>query len=114
MVKRQAALDGVFAALADPIRRHIVERLARGELTVGEIAARYSISQPAISKHVKVLERCGLLKRHVVGREHRCRLAPRALRTAGDWLTVQERFWNQSFDRLDDYLSRTREGNDDL
>jgi DNA-binding transcriptional ArsR family regulator len=110
MVKHSVALDGVFSALSDPTRRNIVERLALGELTAGEIAASFPISQPAISKHLKVLERCGLLKRTIVGREHRCRLAPRAMRSAAAWLETQERFWNRSFDRLDDYFARTSEG----
>ncbi len=113
MVKHQIALDAVFSALSDPTRRHIVERLTRGELTAGEIAAGFSLSQPAISKHLKVLERSGLLKRTVVGREHRCRLAPRAMRTAAEWLETQQRFWNQSFDRLDDYLLRASKGKTD-
>jgi DNA-binding transcriptional ArsR family regulator len=109
MVKHEGALDAVFSALSDPIRRQIVERLTRGELTAGEIAAGFSVSQPAISKHLKVLERSGLLKRTIVGREHRCRLAPHAIRTAAEWLDMQERFWSQTFDRLDAYLSRTTE-----
>ncbi len=104
-------LDAVYSALSDPTRRHIIEKLARRELTAGEIAAGFTMSQPAISKHLKVLERCGLLKRRVVGREHRCRLNPRAMRDAAAWIDTQQRFWNQSFDRLDDYLSHASEGN---
>lgn len=108
MVKHSTKLDEVFAALSDPTRRHIVERLARAnELTAGVIAADFSISLPAISKHLKVLERCGLLRRTIVGREHHCRLNPRAMRAAADWLEAQERFWNASFDKLDELLSRT-------
>lgn len=108
-MKSQAALDSIFSALSDPTRRRIVERLARGELTAGEIAAGFSLSQPAISKHLKVLERSGLLKRTIVGREHRCRLAPRTMRDAAEWLERQQRFWNQALDNLEDYLSRTSE-----
>jgi DNA-binding transcriptional ArsR family regulator len=107
MVKYQATLDDVFAALSDPVRRKIVERLTRGERTAGELASGFAISQPAISKHIKVLERSGLLKRKVVGREHHLRLAPRAMRGAATWLEAQERFWNQSFDNLEAYLART-------
>jgi DNA-binding transcriptional ArsR family regulator len=108
MVKHLSKLDDVFAALSDPTRRQIVERLARtDELTAGAIAADFSISLPAISKHLKVLERCGLLNRTVVGREHHCRLNPRAMRAAADWLEAQERFWNASFDKLDELLSNT-------
>ncbi len=110
MVKYSDRLDEVFAALSDPTRRHIVERLARAdELTAGAIAADFSISLPAVSKHLKVLERCGLLRRKVVGREHHCRLNPRAMRRAATWLEAQERFWNASFDKLDELLSRTAE-----
>jgi DNA-binding transcriptional ArsR family regulator len=109
MVKHSAALDGVFGALSDPVRRHIVERLTRGELTAGAIAADFSISQPAVSKHLKVLERCGLVKRTIVGREHHLRLAPRAMHTASQWIDRQRAFWNASFDRLDQFLETTSE-----
>jgi DNA-binding transcriptional ArsR family regulator len=105
MVKYSAALDGIFGALSDPIRRNIVEQLTRGELTAGAIAADFSISQPAVSKHLKVLERCGLVKRTIVGREHHLRLAPRTLKSATAWLETQQRFWNASFDRLDAVLA---------
>jgi DNA-binding transcriptional ArsR family regulator len=108
MVNYPTTLDSVFAALSDPTRRHIVERLARtDQLTAGAIAADFAISLPAVSKHLKVLERCGLLRRKIVGREHHCRLNPRAMRTATDWLEAQERFWNAGFDKLDELLSRT-------
>jgi len=109
MVKQSRALDDVFGALSDPVRRHIVERLTRGELTAGAIAADFSISQPAVSKHLKVLERCGLVKRTIVGREHHLRLAPRSLQTAARWLERQHAFWNASFDRLDELLVQTPE-----
>ena len=105
MVNQMAALDDVFAALADPTRRAIVERLARGEHTAGEIASAFAISQPAVSKHLKVLERCGVLKRTVRGREHRCRLNPRAMHKAGAWIERQQRFWEASFERLDALLA---------
>jgi DNA-binding transcriptional ArsR family regulator len=109
MVKQSATLDGVFGALSDPVRRHIVERLTRGELTAGAIAADYAISQPAVSKHLKVLERSGLVKRTIVGREHHLRLAPRAMQTAAHWLDRQTAFWNASFDRLDQLFERNSE-----
>jgi DNA-binding transcriptional ArsR family regulator len=109
MVKQSATLDGVFGALSDPVRRHIVERLTRGELTAGAIAADFPISQPAVSKHLKVLERCGLVKRTIVGREHHLRLAPRAMNSASHWLERQRSFWNASFDRLDQLLEHTSE-----
>lgn len=110
MVKDKPKLDAVFAALADPTRRRIVERLARGELSAGEIASGFSVSQPAISKHLKVLERSGLMTRTVLGRVHRCRLAPRAMTDAARWMDAQRRFWETQFDSLDAYLARTPEG----
>jgi DNA-binding transcriptional ArsR family regulator len=109
MVKHLATLDGVFGALSDPVRRHIIERLAFGELTAGAIAADFSISQPAVSKHLKVLERSGLVKRKIVGREHHLRLAPRAMQTAAQWIDRQQAFWNASFDRLDALLEQSTE-----
>src|ERR1700733_3433560 len=109
MVKHSQTLDDVFGALADPVRRSIVERLTRGELTAGAIPAGFSISQPAVSKHLKVLERCGLVKRTVSGREHHLRLAPRSLQTAAQWIERQHAFWNSSFDRLDTLFAQTPE-----
>ena len=100
-------VGSVFSALADPTRRRIVERLVRGELTAGEIAAGFSISQPAISKHLKVLEHAGLLTREIDGRVHRCRASVDAVRAAARWLDDQERFWNASLDNLEDFLTRT-------
>ena len=104
MVNSPAGLDAVFAALADPTRRRIVERLARGPLTVGEIAAGFAISQPAISRHVRLLEESGVLARRVVGREHHCRLAPPAMQAAAGWIDRQTRYWNAVLDRLGDVL----------
>ena len=105
MVKHTRRLDDVFGALSDPTRRRIVERLTRGEMTAGALAAGFPLSLPAVSKHLKVLERSGLLQRTIVGREHRCRLDPRAMRTAAGWLEAQERFWNARFDKMDELLS---------
>jgi DNA-binding transcriptional ArsR family regulator len=98
------SLDGVFSALADPTRRRIVERLARGPLTIGEIASGFSISQPAISRHVRVLEESGLLKRRVLGRVHHCTLAPNAMDAASAWFDKQRAFWNAALDRLTDVV----------
>jgi DNA-binding transcriptional ArsR family regulator len=98
-------LEVVFAALSDPTRRRIVERLARGSLTVGEIAAEFPISQPAISRHVRVLEESGLLARHVVGRVHHCTLAPDSMEKAAAWIVKQTAFWNGVLDRLGDTLN---------
>lgn len=105
------SLDRVFGALSDPTRRRIIERLSRRPLTVGEIAAEFSISQPAISKHVRVLEESGLLQREVVGRVHHCTLAPAAMESASQWLDKQRAYWNAALDRLDVLLanrSKTR------
>jgi DNA-binding transcriptional ArsR family regulator len=102
-----SALDGVFSALADPTRRRIVERLARRPLTVGEIAAGFSISQPAISRHVRVLEESGLLQRHVSGRVHRCTLSPKLMNAAVTWIDRQRAFWMATLERLDDLLDES-------
>src|SRR5580658_10318358 len=104
MVNSPERLDAVFAALSDPTRRRIVERLARGPLTVGEIAAGFPISQPAISRHVRVLEESGVLARHVDGRVHRCTLAPAAMHVAAGWIDKQTKYWNAVLDRLGDVL----------
>ena len=105
MVNNITTLDRVFGALADPTRRRIVERLSRRELTVGEIAAEFQISQPAISKHVRVLEDSGLLQRRIEGRVHYCSLSPAAMESASKWLEKQRAYWNASLDRLDDLLA---------
>jgi DNA-binding transcriptional ArsR family regulator len=106
MVNRDR-LDAVFAALADPTRRRMVERLARRPMSVGEMSEGFAISQPGISKHVKVLEEAGLLKREIVGRVHRCKLEPKTIETASAWIDDQRRFWSSTLERLGDYLSRT-------
>jgi DNA-binding transcriptional ArsR family regulator len=98
-------LDSVFAALADPTRRRMLERLARGPMSIGQMAKGFSISQPGISKHVKILECAGLLKREIVGRVHECRLEPATLQGVSSWLDRQERFWSATLDRLDSYFT---------
>jgi DNA-binding transcriptional ArsR family regulator len=107
MVKRLGSLDAIFSALGDPVRRQIVERLARGPLSVGEIASGFSISQPAISRHLRVLEKCGLLERRVLGRVHRCTLSPAAMKAASTWIDKQRNFWNAALDRLDDLFAQS-------
>lgn len=97
-------LDAVFAALADPTRRRIIERLTRGSHTAGQLAAGFGISQPAISRHLKILESGGLMKRRIVGREHHFYLVPKMIRRAVTWLERQETFWQESLERLDLYL----------
>lgn len=98
------ALDATFAALADPTRRAILARLARGEASVTALAAPFRMSLPAVSKHLRVLERAGLLARSREGRVHRLRLEAAPLRAAEEWIASYRRFWEQSFDRLDEYL----------
>jgi DNA-binding transcriptional ArsR family regulator len=105
MVNSSGQLDAVFAALSDPTRRRIVERLARGSLTIGEIAAGFPISQPAISRHVRVLEESGVLDRRVDGRVHYCTLTPHAMNGAAGWIGKQTAFWNSALDRLGDVLN---------
>jgi DNA-binding transcriptional ArsR family regulator len=99
-------LDLLFGALADATRRGIVERLAAGEATVTELAAPFSISLPAISRHLKVLERASLITRSQEGRWRRARLSPTSLAGAATWLARYERLWTERFDRLDNHLAR--------
>lgn len=97
-------LTTTFAALADPTRRAILARLASGETSVTELAAPFEMSMPAISKHLKVLERAGLIARSREAQFRPCRLEAGPLKDAADWVEQYRRFWEQSFDRLDDYL----------
>ena len=99
-------LDRTFGALSDPTRRAILARLAAGEATVGELAAPFDISLPAISRHLRVLEAAALIEREREGRRQRCRLAPRALADAHGWLEHYRRFWSGAFDRLEAHLKR--------
>jgi DNA-binding transcriptional ArsR family regulator len=97
-------LNITFAALADPTRRAILARLASGEASVTELAEPFEMSLPAISKHLKVLERAGLIARGREAQWRPCRLAAGPLKDASDWLDHYRRFWDESFDRLEDYL----------
>jgi DNA-binding transcriptional ArsR family regulator len=101
---RTDLLDATFAALADPTRRAILARLAVGEATVGELAAPFSMTQPAISKHLKVLERAGLITRGRDAQRRPCRLRARPLKDATDWLGGYRAYWEESYQRLDDVL----------
>src|SRR5258705_8259585 len=98
-------LNDTFAALADPTRRAILARLALGETSVAELSKPFKISGPAVSKHLKVLERAGLITRGRVAQRRPCRLVPTALKRVDDWLGAYRRLWEQRLDRLDDYLS---------
>jgi DNA-binding transcriptional ArsR family regulator len=93
-----------FKALSHPIRRGIVERLAAGSATVGDATAGFGVSKPAISKHLKVLEETGVVKRVVHGRTHRLSLEPEVLSEAADWMDRQRVLWGRLFDVVDEYL----------
>lgn len=97
-------LDATFAALADPTRRAIVARLAAGDATVNELAAPFALTLPGISKHLKVLERSGLITRRREAQFRPCHLERQALDAAVDWIEVNRRLWSQRFDKLDDHL----------
>ena len=97
-------LDATFAALADPTRRAILARLALGETSVSELAEPFAISLPAVSKHLKVLERAGLITRGRDGQMRPCRIDVRALQEADAWLEEYRRLWEERLDQLDDYL----------
>ena len=97
-------LSTTYAALADPTRRAILARLAVGEATVGELAEPFTMSLPAVSKHLKVLERAGLITRGRKAQWRPCRIEAGPLKDAAQWLEHYRRFWDDSFDRLDEYL----------
>ena len=102
-------LDSVFRALGDPTRRAMLRRLSSGEQTVGELAEPFRMSLAAASKHVKVLERAGLVRRTVRGRNHCCRLEARRLAQAQEWLAFYQRFWPERFAALDSLLAVRKE-----
>jgi DNA-binding transcriptional ArsR family regulator len=101
-------LDATFAALADPTRRAILARLAVGEASVTELAEPFAMSQPAISKHLKVLERAGLISRGRDAQRRPCRLEARPLAEANQWLEGYRRFWEDTFERLDALLDEMK------
>ena len=100
-MRAASELDVVFAALADANRRAIVEQLTGGEATVGAVAAPLDMTLPSVSKHIKVLQRAGLVTRRVDGRRHWLRLAPEGFRGAADWFAHHHQFWSDSIDRLE-------------
>jgi DNA-binding transcriptional ArsR family regulator len=113
VVKRRAStLDTVFSALADPTRREILARLSQGEASVTELAEPFSISLPAVSKHLGVLEDAGLLVREKDGRVRHCRLVAEPMEDALKWIARYGRFWEAQFDSLEGYLSETEAGAD--
>jgi len=102
-------LSTTFAALADPTRRAILARLTDGPVSVTELAEPFDISLPAISRHLKVLERSGLITRSHEAQWRPCRLKPEPLKNAVDWLELYRRSWEESLDRLDDYLHKLQQ-----
>lgn len=108
------ALSAVFSALADPTRRAILARLESGDMNVTELAAPFQMSQPAISKHIKVLESAGLISRTRAAQSRLCHLEAKPLQEAAGWVERYRRYWEQSFAQLDDYLIELqRQENDD-
>jgi DNA-binding transcriptional ArsR family regulator len=106
-------LSQVFSCLADPTRRAILARLMEGEASAGELAEPFAMSQPAVSKHLSVLERVGLIERIPDAQWRRCKLKAAPMKQAFDWLTDFEKFWNSSFDRMDKYLKELQTGGSD-
>jgi DNA-binding transcriptional ArsR family regulator len=104
MTMTEERLDAAFAALADPTRRAIVSRLSRGDATVNELAAPFSMSLPGVSKHLKVLERSGLITRRRDAQFRPCHLEVDALEGTLDWIGAQRRIWEERFDKLDVHL----------
>jgi len=101
---QKTQLDLVFSALADPTRRGMLEQLADGETNVGALAEPHDMSQPAVSKHLRVLERAGLVQRTRQGREHRIRIDPQPIEAATTWIGRYTRCWEQQFEAVDAYL----------
>ena len=106
MSQTSQKLDRIFFALSDSTRRGILARLAQGTTTIGELAAPFEISKPAISKHMKILERAGLIERKISGRQHECTLTTAGLKTAEDWLNFHRKFWESRFDALSELLQK--------
>ena len=102
-------LSGTFQALANPTRRAILARLALGEASVSDLAKPFAISQPAISKHLKVLERAGLISRSREAQYRPCRLEPQALKRVDEWLEEYRRLWEARLDRLESYLAKLQQ-----
>ncbi len=101
-------LNATFAALADPTRRAILSRLARGDVTVGDLAKPFAMTLPAISKHLRVLERAGLISQGREAQWRPCRLEAEPLKEAAHWIEHYRAYWEKSFDQLDDYLRATQ------
>jgi DNA-binding transcriptional ArsR family regulator len=105
MVKQSRRLDTTFGALADPTRRAILARLRGGDRSISELASGFDMSLPAVSKHVRVLERAGLMRIRREGRVRRCTLRPAPMREAAAWMTGYRQFWESSLDKLERYVT---------
>ena len=101
-------MDAVFTALADSTRRGMIKRLSKGPATVGELGRPYAISKPAVTKHVKMLEKAGLVTRKKDGRIHRCKLNPKPMEQAEDWIEKHRKFWEASLGALARYVEETK------
>ena len=106
MVEYSLQLDSVFGSLADPTRRDILQRVARRELTVSDVASHYDMSLAAVSKHLKVLQQAKLIIKRRRGKQHMISLAPHALNDAGDYLEQYRKLWTERFDSLEEYLKK--------
>jgi DNA-binding transcriptional ArsR family regulator len=109
-----AAIDTLFAALADPTRRVMIERLSRGPASVSELAKPHAMSLPAVIQHLQVLESSGLVTSQKIGRIRTCRIESKALRTAEDWIAARRATWERRLDRLGDFLADGAGGRDDV
>jgi DNA-binding transcriptional ArsR family regulator len=109
IIEADERLDATFAALADPTRRAILRRLTMGEATVTEIAAPFEMTLPAVSKHLKVLERAGLIARGREAQWRPCKLEAEPLKEVADWVGEYRKFWEERFDRLNEYLRELQE-----
>jgi DNA-binding transcriptional ArsR family regulator len=112
-VNSSLGLDRSFVALSHPVRRAIVERLARGPATVGEATRGVAVSKPAVTKHLKVLEAAGVVRRTVEGRKHRLWLEPASLDAAADWLELHRSLWEAKFDAVERHLAEEDERRSD-
>jgi DNA-binding transcriptional ArsR family regulator len=106
MLNKQTPLDLVFQALADPSRRVMVERLTRGPASVSELAKPLAMSLPAVVQHLQVLEASGLVRSQKIGRVRTCRVEPKALRSAEEWISARRTIWERRLDRLGEYLAK--------
>jgi len=104
MQQASSNLDNVFFALSDGTRRAILSHLTEGSTTIGELARPFEMSSPAIPRHMKILEKAGLIERRISGRQHHCTLATGALKTAEDWINFHREFWERRLNALDDLL----------